>query len=198
MAHAYTPGLRVTAYTILRRARRLPLKGQVLARTGDAVGPQDVVARTELPGNVQTVNLASRLGVDPSRIPQALRKRVGSDVRSGELLAESQGLFGFARRSVVAPADGFIESVSPVTGQMLLREPALPVEVSAYVRGVVVEVLPDEGVIVEAHGALLQGLFGARLRWRWTLPTPNSRPDACGPSIVDTWSSAARSSLTTP
>ena len=160
MAHSYTPGLRVTAGTVIRRERRLPLKGHVLVKVGDAVGPQDVVARSELPGNVQTVHLASRLDVDPGRVPEALRKRVGSDVRAGELLAEAQGLFGFARRSVVAPVDGFIESVSSVTGQLVLREPAIPVEVNAYVRGIVVEVLPDEGVIVEARGALLQGIFG--------------------------------------
>jgi hypothetical protein len=160
MAHAYTPGLRVTTRTVLRRERRLPLKGHVLVKIGDAVGPQDIVARTELPGNVQTINLASRLDVDPGRVPQVLRKQVGSDVRSGELLAETPGLFGFARRSAVAPADGFIESVSSVTGQLVLREPAIPVEVGAYVRGVVVEVLPHEGVIVEARGALLQGIFG--------------------------------------
>ena len=160
MAHAYTPGLRVTAGAVLRRERRLPLKGHVLVKVGDAVGPQDVVARTELPGNVQTMNLASWLDVDPDRVPQMLRKRVGSDVRAGELLAETQGFFGFARRRVMAPVDGFIESVSSVTGQLLLREPPTPVEVNAYVRGIVVEVLPEEGVIVEARGALLQGIFG--------------------------------------
>jgi hypothetical protein len=160
VAHSCTPGLRVTSYTILRRERRLPLKGQVLVKAGDHVGPQDVVARTELPGNVQTIHLASRLGVDPGRVQQALRRRVGSDVRSGELLAESSGLFGFARRTVVAPAAGFIESVSSVTGQLVMREPPIPVEVTAYVRGTVVELLPGEGVIVEARGALLQGIFG--------------------------------------
>ena len=160
MAHAYTPGLRVTAGTVVRRERRLPLKGHVLVQAGDAVGPQDVVARTELPGNVQTMNLASWLDVDPAQVPQALRKPVGSDVRAGELLAETHGFFGLAHRSVAAPADGFIESVSSVTGQLVLREPAIPVEVCAYVRGIVVEVLPDEGVIVEARGALLQGIFG--------------------------------------
>jgi hypothetical protein len=160
MTHAYTPGLRVATRTIVRRARRLPLKGRVLVQAGDVVGPQDVVARTELPGNVQIVNLASRLGVDSARIAQALRKPVGADVRNGELLAETQGFLGLAHRSVAAPADGFIESVSSVTGQLVLREPPIPVEVSAYVRGIVVEVLPDEGVIVEARGALLQGIFG--------------------------------------
>jgi hypothetical protein len=160
MAHAYTPGLRVTAGTVVRRERRLPLAGQVLVKVGDAVGPEDVVARTELPGNVHTLNLASWLDVDPGRVPQLLCRRVGSDVRAGDVLAGTQGIFGFARRSVAAPADGFIESLSAVTGQLVLREPPTPVEVSAYVRGRVVEVLPTEGVIVEARGALLQGIFG--------------------------------------
>jgi hypothetical protein len=160
VAHAYTPGLRVTARTVVRRERRLPLKGQVLVRSGDAVGPHDVVARTELPGNVQTVNLASRLGVDPARVPGLLIRPLGGDVSSGQILARTHGLLGFGHRSVAAPADGFIESVSAVTGQLILREPPIPVEVSAYVRGVVVEVLENEGVVVEARGALLQGIFG--------------------------------------
>ena len=160
MAHAYTPGLRVTAGAVVRRERRLPLAGRVLVKVGDVVGPQDVVARTELPGIVQTMNLASWLDIDPDRVPQALRRRVGEDVRVGDLLAEAQGFFGFARRSVEAPADGFIESVSSVTGQLVLREPPIPVEVNAYVRGIVVGVLPDEGVVVETRGALLQGIFG--------------------------------------
>jgi hypothetical protein len=53
-----------------------------------------------------------------------------------------------------------LESVSGITGQLMLREPPVPVEVNAYVRGVVEEVLPGEGVVVGARGALLQGIFG--------------------------------------
>ncbi|MFH1569430.1 MAG: hypothetical protein ABIL09_15650, partial [Gemmatimonadota bacterium] len=60
MAHAYTPGLRVTRYTALRRDRRLPMKGQVLVAVGEAVRRDQVVARTELPGNVSTVNVVNR------------------------------------------------------------------------------------------------------------------------------------------
>ena len=47
-----------------------------------------------------------------------------------------------------------------MSGQLILREPPIPVEINAYVRGTVAEVLPGEGVVVEAHGALLQGIFG--------------------------------------
>jgi hypothetical protein len=160
MAHAYTPGLRVTPYAVVRRERRLPLKGAVLVKPGDAVEPDTVVARTDLPGNVQTVNLAARLATDPARVPESLRVAVGAAVKKGEPLARAKSLFGLMTQTVEAPVDGTVESVSHVTGQLILREPPLPVEVTAYVKGVVAEVLPEEGVVVEARGAFLQGIFG--------------------------------------
>ncbi|MEQ1833172.1 MAG: hypothetical protein ABL977_08955 [Candidatus Eisenbacteria bacterium] len=160
MGHSYTPGLRVTADTVVRRERRLPLRGEVLASPGQAVGPDHVVARAELPGNVQTLNLASRLGVDPAQVTQALVRPVGSTVRRGEVVAISKAMFGLMKNQAESPADGVIENVSTVTGQLLLREPPIPVEVTAYVRGVVAEVLPGEGVVIESRGALVQGIFG--------------------------------------
>ena len=160
MAHAYTPGLRVTDSTVVRRERRLPLKGRVMVRRGEPVAADQVVARCELPGNVQTVNLASRLSLDPARVPAALLKPVGTPVQSGEPIAEARSLFGLVRNTVNAPATGTLESVSSVTGQLILREPPIPVEVTAFVEGTVHEVLPDEGVVVEARCAFLQGIFG--------------------------------------
>ncbi len=160
MGHAYTPGLRVTADTAVRRERRLPLRGEVLVGRGDAVEPDTVVARAELPGNVQTVNLSARLGLDPARVTGTLLKAVGDTVRRGEPLALAKGVFGLFRNQVESPADGTIETVSSVTGQLLLRERPIPVEVNAYVRGRVGDVMPGEGVVVESRGALLQGIFG--------------------------------------
>ena len=160
MGHSYTPGLRVAPDASVRRERRLPLKGEVLVKLGDAVGPDTVVARTELPGNIQTVNLASRLGVDPARVADTLLRPLGSVVRKDEVIASARALFGLMKNQVVAPADGSLESVSSVTGQLLLRERPIPVEVNAYVRGRVAEVLVDEGVVVESRGALVQGIFG--------------------------------------
>jgi hypothetical protein len=160
MAHAYTPGLRVTEHAVLRRERRLPLKGDVLAKAGDRVEPDTVVARTELPGNVQTVNLASRLSLDPATVESSLIRPVGSSVRKGEVIAQGKSLFGLVTNRIESPADGVIESVSKVTGQLILREPPIPVEMDAYVKGRVIEVLPGEGVVVEARGAFVQGIFG--------------------------------------
>jgi hypothetical protein len=160
MAHAYTPGLRVTDHAVLRRERRLPLKGEVLVAVGDQVSADTVVARTQLPGNVQTVNIAAKLAIDPARVPDALTVPVGAPIRKSAVIAEGKSLFGLVRQKATAPADGTIESVSPITGQLILREPPIPVQIEAYVQGRVAEVLPEEGVIVEAEGALMQGIFG--------------------------------------
>ena len=160
MAHAYTPGLRITDSTVLVRERRLPLKGTVLARAGDRVSAEQVVARCELPGNVQTLNLASRLALDPARVPGSMLKPLGAAVKAGEAIAAGRGLFGLMKTTVVAPCDGTLEGVSHVTGQLIFREPPNPVEVTAYVEGVVTEVIPDEGVRIETRGAFLQGIFG--------------------------------------
>ncbi len=60
----------------------------------------------------------------------------------------------------MAPTDGTLESVSTVTGQAILREPPIPVEVDAYVDGVVVDVHEGQGVTVETRGTFIQGIFG--------------------------------------
>jgi hypothetical protein len=160
VAHAYTPGLRVTERAVLRRARRLPLPGTVLVDVGAVVTADVPVARTELPGNVQTVNVASLLGVHQSDIAECMQRKEGEAVEQGEILASTKSFFGLFRSRVPSPVRGSVESISSVTGQVLLREPPIPVEVTAYVDGTVVEVLPREGVVIETSGAFLQGIFG--------------------------------------
>jgi hypothetical protein len=160
MAHAYTPGLRVSELTILRKERTLPLKGEVVVKEGDTVRADQVVARTELPGNVHSVNVANILSVLPDEVPSKMLKKEGEPVQVDEILARSSSVFGLFKSVVKSPIAGKVESISHVTGQVLLREPSIPVEVDAYVDGKVVEVRPAEGVVVETHGALIQGIFG--------------------------------------
>jgi hypothetical protein len=160
MAHGTTPGLRVTGWTELSRERRLPLKGEVLVTAGQKVDANTVVARSELPGNVQTVNLAARLSLDPARVASALVHPIGTFVRKGEVVAVGKSLFGLVSQKAEAPADGTIESVSAVTGQLILRERPVPIEVTAYVHGMVASVLAGEGAVVRTAGAFVQGVFG--------------------------------------
>jgi hypothetical protein len=83
----------------------------------------------------------------------------GDPVREGDVIARNTTFWIFTS-TVTSPVTGVLESVSAVTGMAILREPPQPVEVRAYMDGVVVEVLPDEGVVIETRGALVQGIFG--------------------------------------
>jgi hypothetical protein len=160
MAHAYTPGLKVTAGTLIRRERRLPLKGDVLASVGDKVNGDTIVARTELPGDVQPLNLAGLLGVAPQDLGGYLLKKPGDKIQKDEVVAETKGFFGLMKTQVKSPVDGTIESISNVTGQAILRSPPIPVEVDAYIDGKVGEIYEGEGVAVETYATFVQGIFG--------------------------------------
>ncbi len=177
MAHAYTPGLRVADLTTVQKERRLPLPGDVLVSVGDVVEATQVVAKTELPGNVESVNVANRLGVPPEDVPHAMLKKEGDSVEKGEIIAQSKSFFGLFKSSCMATVKGTIENISSVTGQVLLREPPLPVQVAAYVDGVVTEVMPREGVVVETPASFIQGIFGIGGEVNDQLTMVSSSPD---------------------
>ncbi len=160
MGTAYTPGLKVTDNEDVHKHRILPLKGEVLTEVGARVTPDEVVARTYLPGAVGLVNVANKLGVDQQDVPSKMLKKEGDEVEEGEVIALSKGFFGLFKSEVASPMSGTIESVSGITGQVILRGTPRPVEVKAYITGEVTEVIPEEGVVVHTCGSFIQGIFG--------------------------------------
>jgi hypothetical protein len=160
MAHSYTPGLTVTDRTVVRRRRALPLPGNVLVRSGDQVRSDQAVARAELPGKVYPLNLANQLSIAPDEITEYLVKKEGDPVGKDEVLAENKPLIKWFKTEIKSPITGTIESMSTVTGQVLLREPPRILELLAYIDGTVVEVIPRQGVVIEATCSLVQGIFG--------------------------------------
>mgnify|MGYP000356682929 FL=1 len=160
MAHAYTPGLKVLHETKINKERRLPLKGTVVVENGTTVQPDDIVAKTDLPGNVQMVNVANQLNIDADDVNDAMTVKVGSEVRKDDMIAETKGLFGMFKSNVSAPVDGTIEIISDTTGQVVIREAPIPVEIDAYMSGRIKEVIPEEGVVIESEGVFIQGIFG--------------------------------------
>ena len=160
MAHAYTPGLKVLENTSVEKERRLPLKGEVLVDNGTDVSPEKIVARTHLPGNVQMVNVANLLNVDAQDVPGFMLIDIGKNVSKDDLLAETKGLFGLFKSEVKSPVDGVVESVSSVTGQVVIREAPVPVEVDAYMNGNVSEIMDKEGVVITSNAVFIQGIFG--------------------------------------
>ncbi|MFP6768367.1 MAG: hypothetical protein VB859_09360 [Planctomycetaceae bacterium] len=160
MAHAYTPGLKVTSWTRHHVRRILPIAGDVKKAVGDRVAATDVVAETFMPGKITPVNVANMLSMPPGDIPECMLKQVGDTVEIDEPLAETKGIFGFFKANCRSRTAGTIETISEVTGQVILRGAPLPVQVTAYVAGEVVEVIADEGVVIESDVAFVQGIFG--------------------------------------
>ncbi|HCX59662.1 MAG TPA: hypothetical protein DG355_03265, partial [Candidatus Cloacimonas sp.] len=162
MGQAYSAGLTVTDSMIVRKERILPLKGKVLVNKGAKVKAEDVVAETLLPGKVVPFNLANKLGVTPAQLEKYIKIKPGDQITKKTILAENAGLFGLGifKNEVRSPVEGEVENISAVTGQVLLREPRIPVQVKAFLDGVVTEVIPDEGVVIENKSAYIQGIFG--------------------------------------
>ncbi|MFA7057363.1 MAG: hypothetical protein WC155_07370 [Candidatus Cloacimonadales bacterium] len=162
MAQAYSAGLTVTDNIVLRKDRILPLKGEVLVKKGDRVKANDVVAQTSLPGNVVPFKVANKLGVPAEMLGNFLKIKVGDEIKKGQVIAETKGLFGtgWFKTAVKSPIDGEVESISAATGNAVLREPRIPVQIKAFIDGIVTEVIKDEGVVVENRSAYIQGIFG--------------------------------------
>jgi len=136
------------------------LPGNLLVKMGDRVRSDQAVARAELPGKVYPINLANQLSIAPDEIKEYLVKKEGDLVQKDEILAENKPLINWFKTEIRSPITGTIESLSMVTGQVLLREPPRILDLLAYIDGTVVETIPRQGVVVEAICSLVQGIFG--------------------------------------
>ena len=159
-AYAYTPGLKVKRAIVVRKTRRLPIHGEVLVKKGDEVEFDTIVAKTNIPGEPNVVRIDEVLGVLSEDVPAYMVKKVGDKVEKDEIIAKSSSMFGLMKKNAVSPLTGIIESISDSSGQIVIRAPPIPVELKAYVRGTVAEVLPREGVIIETNAAFIQGICG--------------------------------------
>jgi hypothetical protein len=166
MAMAYTPGLKRKENFIVRKIRRLPIQGEVKVKKGEKVTHTSVLATTNVPGNAHSVSAVDLLGLIPDDrtgscdFKQYMLKKEGDKIEKGEMIALKKEFFGLIKKSLLSPINGSIEYISDISGQLILREPPIPVEIQSYIPGTIVEVMPKEGAIVECIGAFIQGIFG--------------------------------------
>ena len=160
MTHAYTPGLRLAEKLQIRKSRNLPLPGDMIVKKGNTVKSDDIVARTNLPGKVHSVNVVNRLAILPTDLRKNMLKKEGDSVVKDEPIAETSPFIKMFKSICLSPITGIIESISDITGQVLLREPPKPVQITAYVDGKVVETIENEGVVIETNATFIQGIFG--------------------------------------
>jgi hypothetical protein len=160
MSTTFTPGLRVAESTLITKDRILPLRGKVVVSAGQHLAAEEVVARTELPGNVTPLNAANLLGCLPGEVKDALIVKEGDRIEKDQVIATSKSFFGLFKSNLKSPITGTLDTVSDITGQLILRDPPIPVEVDAYLEGRVTKIMEGEGVEIQAQGSFIQGIFG--------------------------------------
>jgi hypothetical protein len=69
-------------------------------------------------------------------------KKIGDSVENGEIIAQRRGMFGLYHRELRASAKGTLEYYSDVTGQVLIREPPVPLTINAFIPGTITNVIP--------------------------------------------------------
>ncbi|HQE93868.1 MAG TPA: hypothetical protein PLH19_12515 [Anaerolineae bacterium] len=141
--------------TLVRIARRLPRPGEVIVRLGEAVEPTHIVAQAVEPVDFRIVDVARELNLPVKKIKPYLKVKRGDTVAAGDILASRGGVGGQVCR---APIDGSI--VGSGRGRLLVEAQPQGVSLAALVPGLVVEVLPNEGVVIETIGAWMQMGWG--------------------------------------
>jgi len=150
------PVTHILPLTSILRTRRLSVPGQVLVRTGQKVNAADVIAQATLPAAHIVLDIRRGLGIPrASEAERYIVRQQGDRLEKGDVIAETGGLFS---RLVRAPAAGEVAAV--FGGQVLLRTGDTVVELRAGMTGTIVEIVPEFGAVIEANGALIQGVWG--------------------------------------
>lgn len=149
------PVIHINPLTNIRRERILPVAGKVLVRANQKVSATDLIAEASLPSEHQLLDVARGLGISKEKADMLIQRKVGEQVTAGDVLAGPVGIFG---RTMRTPVDGQIVALGE--GEVLLELKSAVLELHAGMSGMATELVPDRGCIIEATGALIQGVWG--------------------------------------
>ena len=151
----YLPEISAKTLTTVRRARMLPVPGEVFVQIGDHVGPSDIVAHADTSDSFHIIPVARRLGVPVKKVSRYLEVKRGDEVQAGQVIARRRG---FARRIVCSPASGVV--TRSARGRLLIEARSKSIDLAAYVPGKVTDMIPGIGVVIESQGALIECAWG--------------------------------------
>lgn len=146
----------VIPLTTIYRQRVLSVPGRVLVRQGQKVAPQDILAQAILGSEHVLLDVGRGLRVPARKAEKFIDRVAGEQVAEGDVIAT--GPRGLVTRTVRAPCDGRIVYIR--NGQVLLQKSTSPFELQAGYAGVVSELVPDRGAVIEVSGALVQCVWG--------------------------------------
>jgi hypothetical protein len=130
--------------------------GSVTVEEGQQVDIRERVARGLIPGRHRILPAADELGLsNPDDLRELLLVSVNRRFSKGAAIAGENPERG---KRIFAPADGLIMRLD--RGRIIMQETPAEVNLEAGVRGRVVQVRPGRGAVIEATGAVVQGIWG--------------------------------------
>jgi hypothetical protein len=142
----------------VRRERFLPVAGEVVVRANTHVEAPEIVARAHVPTGHVIVDVGRFLGVPAPQAERYLTRKRGDEVKRGAVIAERRTTMGLQSKMARAPAAGTI--IATGEGRVIIETAHEAVELHAGIPGIVANVTPGLGVVVETSGALVQGVWG--------------------------------------
>ena len=155
--------------------RMLPQPGEVLVSTGDTVGPDQVIARSEDIEQTMTLYVASELGVANEELSKYLAKSIGSEIKKGDVIARIRR--GLRTANVKSPSDGTLVAVDDSNGTVVVTSSVGKRELPSLVSGEVEQVTPEFGAVVRTSGTRLYGIVGFGTEAIGPLVVGSDRPD---------------------
>jgi hypothetical protein len=159
-SQAYTPGLKRKEYTIIKKLRMLPVFGKVLVKENELVSYEDVIAKTSVPGNKHLIKISEKLDTYPEKLKEVMIKGVGEYCEKDEVIALKKGFLSLTKREFRSPISGIIERISGITGEIIISEPEVSLEINSHIPGKIEKVIPDQGALIRSFGSFIQGIFG--------------------------------------
>jgi hypothetical protein len=154
----------IRSQATIRRTRTLAYRGRVTRQVNDRVAADSVVAEATVPQGYRLLQVDEALGVSRRSAHNAMLKQIGDVVERGEVIARTKGL---RKREYLVPVGGQIVDIAE--GQVQIEAMPQRIELLALYPGLIADVIPARGVVIETTGSLVQGTWGYGRARRTTL-----------------------------
>ena len=150
----------------------MPFSGRILVHESQHVKATDTIGTCLLPGKHLRIDLCDALGIRSiEKCMSLVERKTGDAFQKGDVIAQTKGMM---KRIVRAPSNGFIVTIE--NGILLMEVGNETFELKAGFAGIVHEILPETGAVIETSGALIQGVWGNGRINQGILASSNQNP----------------------
>ncbi|MCD6400116.1 hypothetical protein J7L85_04925 [candidate division WOR-3 bacterium] len=107
-----------------------------------------------------TINCAKALDIPPESLEIHLNKHIGEKVEKGGVIASMSMYAGIAMKYCRSPIYGEVVDINLKTGDVVIKRPVEERKLNASIPGIIKEIIPKRGVIIETEAEVFYGVFG--------------------------------------